>query len=584
MSLAAFAAFAVLASAGCGNTYRPVVTSISPVGPAGQPTKYAVAISSASPTANGLVTLVDFSGDTILNTTLIGLNPYFFQLSNASTGVTLNSDGTLTSFNISPSLLASQVLQSTLLPGSNPVSITPAGASQLYIAEAGRNATAQLAGLPPAIVQELPTGAGSIYTVGNSGAPRIFSLVVGSSPTSNGKAVTIDTTSNTITNSIPVGANPTYGVMSSDTRRAFILNKGSNNVTVINAQANALDAFGTASFTGTTTAGSPNITAVSSIAGLAAGQTVSGTGIPTGTTIVSATGSTVVLSANATSSSTGALSAGSNTIPVGVAPIWADFAPTLNELLVANQGAPEFGITSYSISSNVATFQTSAQNLTAGQQLTLLNFPTSTFLNGQTVTVSATGLSGNTFQVPLTHANASASEAGNGIGNGSVTIISVPLCSQSTVVTNPNCDPNNPIDAIGFGTIVATIPVGPSPIMIGVMQDGTGAYVANAGVLPTAATSTAPATPGTPGSVSAISLNTNTVIATVPGANSTNATDGFVHGHPLYMGVLTGTPTGKVYVVSSDSTDLSIIRSDINAIQTHLSLQGFGVSLRFPTP
>ena len=118
-SLAAAAlAVAALATAGCGNTYRPVVASINPVGPAGQPTKYAVAISSASATSNGLVSIVDFSGDTILDTTLIGLNPYYFVLSSASEGYTLNSDGTLTSFSISTSLLASQVLQSTLLPNS----------------------------------------------------------------------------------------------------------------------------------------------------------------------------------------------------------------------------------------------------------------------------------------------------------------------------------------------------------------------------------------------------------------------------------------------------------------------------------
>src|SRR5690349_11545081 len=36
----------VLASlTGCGNTYRPVVTAINPVGPASQPQRYAVAIS-----------------------------------------------------------------------------------------------------------------------------------------------------------------------------------------------------------------------------------------------------------------------------------------------------------------------------------------------------------------------------------------------------------------------------------------------------------------------------------------------------------------------------------------------------------
>ena len=39
---------------GCGNTYRPVVTAINPVGPASQPTKYAVAISSTGATTPGL--------------------------------------------------------------------------------------------------------------------------------------------------------------------------------------------------------------------------------------------------------------------------------------------------------------------------------------------------------------------------------------------------------------------------------------------------------------------------------------------------------------------------------------------------
>ena len=39
---------AVLFTSGCGNQYRPVVTAINPVGPASQPTKYAIAISNPS--------------------------------------------------------------------------------------------------------------------------------------------------------------------------------------------------------------------------------------------------------------------------------------------------------------------------------------------------------------------------------------------------------------------------------------------------------------------------------------------------------------------------------------------------------
>lgn len=56
--------------------------------------------------------------------------------------------------------------------------------------------------------------------------------------------------------------------------------------------------------TGTVTNGSNVVTAVSSVTGLMNNLIISGTGIPTGTTIVSFTGSTITLSANATASGT----------------------------------------------------------------------------------------------------------------------------------------------------------------------------------------------------------------------------------------------------------------------------------------
>ncbi len=69
----------------------------------------------------GLVTFVDFSGDTVLVTANIGVNPYYLVLnSGGNTGFTLNSDRTLSTFDISPSLLRSQILQTTLLPWRRP--------------------------------------------------------------------------------------------------------------------------------------------------------------------------------------------------------------------------------------------------------------------------------------------------------------------------------------------------------------------------------------------------------------------------------------------------------------------------------
>jgi DNA-binding beta-propeller fold protein YncE len=228
------------ALAGCGNTYRPVVSAINPVGPAGQPQKYVLAISSPSPTSNGLLTMVDFSGDTVLVNATLGVNPYYFAISTSgTTGYTLNSDKTVNSFDISPSLISSQVLETTLLPGSNSVSVF-ANSNTTYIPDPGLSSVDQLTGTPPALKQELPVAANPVYVVGINGAPRIYAISQGTGG-GVGRVAAIETSENTISTTIPVGHSPVYGVMTGDARRAFILNQGDGTVTAINAVTNALD-------------------------------------------------------------------------------------------------------------------------------------------------------------------------------------------------------------------------------------------------------------------------------------------------------------------------------------------------------
>ena len=514
------AAAALLSVAGCGNTYRPVVSAINPVGPAAQPQKFAVVIATtggvaANTTATfnsgassitvssasgivsgqsvvgagiaagttvsgppsgaivnlslqttgagvstpvtflnpdpGLVTFVDFSGDTILITAQIGVNPYYLVLNaTGTTGYTLNSDHTLTTFDISTSLLQSQILQTTLLPGANPVSIFPQG-TNTYVSDPGLDAVSQFTGQPLSLQQELviPAGFTPIYVTGNSNSPRSYVLTT-SNNGGPGQVSTIETASNTIDpNPIPVGHNPVYGVMTADNRRAFIMNQTDGTVSVINVQTNQLDQ------------------------------------VPSGAT---------------------------NPITVGTSPLWADFAPVRNEMVVAN--------------------------------------------------------------------------AGDGVHPGSVSIINIPLCTANALPTNPNCDINNPVDAAGFGTVIATVPVGVNPQMIYVLQDTTNsrAYVVNGGNpnLPCAGSSAVTATT-TGCSVSVINLNTNTVTATIPLPLSLTGT-GIHNGHPNYLAVTNGTPTGKVYVTSPDSNFMTIIRTDIDAIDTTVPLQGNGVSIRVTAP
>jgi DNA-binding beta-propeller fold protein YncE len=513
------AAAVLISIAGCGNTYRPVVSAINPVGPAAQPQKFAVVISStsaaaASTTATfnsgassitvssatgivsgqsivgagiaagttvsgppsgttvnlslhttaagsstpvtfinpnpGLVTFVDFSGDTVLITAQIGVDPYYLILnSGGTTGYTLNSDHTLTTFDIDTALLSSSILQTTLLPNANPASIFPAG-TNTYVADPGLNSVSQFSGQPLNLQQQLSIDPAftPIYTVGIASAPRIFAIsqrIAGGL----GQVSTIEASSNTIDpNPIPVGQNPVYGVMTNDAKRAFIMNQGDGTVSVINAQTNRLDV------------------------------------VPAGAT---------------------------NPIKVGASPLWADFAPTRNEMVVANQG--------------------------------------------------------------------------NGVNPGSVSIISIPLCSANAQPTNPNCDLNNPVDAVGFGTVLATVPVGINPVMVGVLQDGTRAYVVNSGNpnLPCAAPTAA--LPLGNCTVSVINLSTNTVTATIPIPTQPGLASTVVqNGHPNYIAVTTGSPTGKVYVTSPESNFMTVIRTDTDAIDTTVPLQGNGVSVRVTQP
>jgi len=426
---------ALVFALGCGNSYRPVVTAINPVGPAVQPQKYAVAISQPTPTGNGLLTIVDFSGDSILINATLGIAPYYLALdSSGTTGYTLDGDGTVNSFDISTQLLSNQILQTTLIPSRPlPNSIFPQG-TNVYITEPGRNFVAQLQSSPPALRQELPVGPNVVYVAGVANAPRIYAISQNTG--GNGQVTPIETATNTTDTPIPVGQQPVYGVMTADGRRAFILNRGSNTVSVVNAQTNQLDR--------------PTL-------------------VPAGT------------------------------IPVGTGPVWADLAPVRTELAILNGGS-----------------------------------------NGS---------------------------------RGSVSLISIPLCSAVALPTNPNCDPNNPVDAVGFGQVLADVPVGVNPVVVSVLQDGTRAYVANFGDNVPCPTSIPLASAIPPkagcGTVSVVNLTTNTVTATIA-----------VAGHPTFLASTTGTPTGKVYVTSTETSLMTVLRTDIDTVQTYIDLQGAGGQVR----
>ena len=112
-------------------------------------------------------------------------------------------------------------------------------------------------------------------------------------------------------------------------------------------------------------------------------------------------------------------------------------------------------------------------------------------------------------------------------------------------------------DTPSFGQIIATVPVGKNPVSVAVLQDGTRVYVAN----------------HDDGTVSDISLISNQLLKTIP-----------VAGHPISIAATTGTPTGKVYVVSPDSDLVTIIRTDSDTISNSLQVTGTGIQVRVTAP
>ncbi len=248
---------AVVSLTGCGNQYRPVVSAIGPVGPAGQPTKYAVAVSSPNPTSAGLLTIVDFGGDTVLSTPNILSNPSYFMLSTrGSQGYVINAQGSLDTFPLSnpTALITSGVTQTTLPVNNTPISITglsPAsGLSTIFIPESNTNSIAAVNALTAALYDNVAIqhGTNPVYVVGAAGTPRVYAISQNSQqfPGGVGQVDSIETIS-TITLSdsaqIPVGVAPIYGIMTPDDRRAFILNQGSGDVSVINVPNNAPDVY-----------------------------------------------------------------------------------------------------------------------------------------------------------------------------------------------------------------------------------------------------------------------------------------------------------------------------------------------------
>jgi DNA-binding beta-propeller fold protein YncE len=258
-------AFAALLG-GCGDNYRPVVTPIGTNGPPAQPISYTIVASSTGALTPGVVTIIDYSGDSILTEAQIGPGPKVFTIdATGSTGYTVNSDGTLSNFGISTNLQTKLVSESTLPPTAQPVNLF-SPSNGLWADDLNGNVVDLFAGSPQAFKLAIP--------VATSGSPATMPVFIAGTPNGSGQreyvlsqnvpdtpagqiacnnpanfasvpagvATPIEVTSNTTDPAIPVGKCPVYAVQTSNLQRLFVLNRGDDTISVIDTRNNTPDA------------------------------------------------------------------------------------------------------------------------------------------------------------------------------------------------------------------------------------------------------------------------------------------------------------------------------------------------------
>jgi YVTN family beta-propeller protein len=246
-------AIGVLAD-GCGAGYRPVVTPINPSGPPPQPTSYVAVVSSPAPTSPGVATIIDYSGDTIAAQSPIGVGPLSFSLDQTgSTGYTYNSDGTVTNFPVSANLQQKNVTVTTLPSTAVPVN-TFSPSAGLWMTDLNGNLVDVFTGSPQTFKLSIPVAPTPVMLMGTAViGQRNYVITQGAvtdpmecnvSPATGplGEADSIETSNDTISARIPLGKCPVYAVQTPDGKRLFVLNRGSDTITVINSQNNTLNA------------------------------------------------------------------------------------------------------------------------------------------------------------------------------------------------------------------------------------------------------------------------------------------------------------------------------------------------------
>ena len=262
-------AFILLWLTGCGDYFRPVANPVAK--PGGDPAvqRTAVVISNNNGGIGGS-TDIDISGDTVMATHILGVNPvYAASFSGFITYVANAGDDTISNYNAnSPGsepaitnlphgsrptfciiangrlLVANSgantmavvetgqnVVSHNIPVGVNPVSISALPSfNKVYVVNQGDNTVSVVDTLDFTVVKTIPVGSKPVASAVNPDGGLVFVVNQGS-----GDITAIDTSTDTVSKTFPIGGSPNSVFYDTKLRRMYVTNPGNNSVSIFKA-------------------------------------------------------------------------------------------------------------------------------------------------------------------------------------------------------------------------------------------------------------------------------------------------------------------------------------------------------------
>ena len=219
--------FSVIFWVACNDAFRPIAQVIPVPGPDPGRLNRAFVLSTNGANIGGF-TSIDTSGDTVVGIQYVGHQPanqFVFQ--GGGRGFIANQiDDTVTA--LTPANLIAQPSTIPLPAGAAPGFLFTSVANFVWVTEPGLGRVGQISFNTNTLTNEIAVGSNPVYVAETPSGQKVYVVNQGSND-----VTVIQTVDGTVLGTIPVGSSPVAAVASSDGNFVFVADQGSNDVAVI---------------------------------------------------------------------------------------------------------------------------------------------------------------------------------------------------------------------------------------------------------------------------------------------------------------------------------------------------------------